>query len=126
MSTVPWPERAAPAVCSAICATRCALSAIWRDVARSSLIVVLISVIAVACSLAPDACWLAAACSSVDELRTWPTAEPICIDSELVMNQPIAPTAMVPSNPPHRMIDMVMAALARASSDRFFSKSRSS
>ena len=42
----------------------------------------LISAIAVACSLAPDACWLAAACNSVEELRTWPTAEPICSDSD--------------------------------------------
>ena len=66
----PSPARAAVAVCSAICATRCALSAICREVASSSLIVVVISLIAVACSLAPVACWFAAACSSADELCT--------------------------------------------------------
>src|SRR2546426_8218620 len=48
------------AVSSAMWATRCALSAIWRDVASSSLMVVLISFMPVACSLAPAACWLAA------------------------------------------------------------------
>ena len=32
-----------------------------------------------------------------------------------VMNQPMAPTARVPSRPPQRMIAMVMSALARAS-----------
>ena len=78
MPTVPSPDCADVAVCSAICATRCALSAICREVASSSLIVVVISVIAVACSLTPVACWLAAACSSADELCTWPTAVPIC------------------------------------------------
>ena len=51
---------------------------IWRDVASSSLIVVLISLIAVACSFDPVACCVAAACSSADELCTWPTAVPIC------------------------------------------------
>jgi len=44
------------AVSSAIWATRWALSAICFDVARSSLIVVVISLIAVDCSLAPVAC----------------------------------------------------------------------
>ena len=55
-STVVSPPCAALTVCPAICATRCALSAIWREVASSSLIVMLISLIAVACSLAPVAC----------------------------------------------------------------------
>ena len=76
-STVPSPDRAARAVSPAIWATRCALSAIWREVASSSLMVVVISFIAVACSLAPAACWLAAACSSDEELCTWETALPI-------------------------------------------------
>ena len=40
MPTVPSPDCADVAVCSAICATRCALSAICREVASSSLIVV--------------------------------------------------------------------------------------
>ncbi len=35
-----------------------------------------ISFIAVACSFAPVACWLAAACSSADELCTRPTDAP--------------------------------------------------
>ena len=78
------------------------------------------------CSLAPLACWLAAACSSVEELRTSPTADPICWESELEMNQPMAATAAVPSRPPQRMIHMVMFALERASSDRRFSKTFSS
>ena len=54
--TVCSPERAPLAVSSAIWATRWALSAICFDVARSSLIVVVISFIAVDCSLAPVAC----------------------------------------------------------------------
>jgi len=69
---------------------------------------------------------LAAACSSLDELCTWPTALPICCDSEAVMNQPIAATARVPSSPPQRMIAVVMSALARALSARSFSRSASS
>jgi hypothetical protein len=64
------PARAAPVVSAAIRATRCALSAIWRDVASSSLIVVVISLIAVASSLAPVACWLATASSSAEEVCT--------------------------------------------------------
>ena len=62
--------RAEPAVCSAIFATRCALVAIWREVARISLMVVVISVMAVDCSRELVACWLAAAWSSADELCT--------------------------------------------------------
>ena len=77
LTTVWSPLRAAAPVSPAICATRCALSAIWREVASSSLMVVVISLMAVACSLAPVACWLAAACSSADELCTCWTAEPI-------------------------------------------------
>ncbi len=54
--TVVSPERAAADVSSATCATRCALSAICLEVARSSLIVVVISFMAVDDSFAPDAC----------------------------------------------------------------------
>ena len=57
-STVLSPERAALVAWPATWLTRCALSEIWRDVASSSVIVVLISVIAVACSFAPVACWV--------------------------------------------------------------------
>ena len=57
--TVEAPIRADAFVSSAICETRCALSAIWRDVASSSLIVVEISFIAIDCSRAPVACWVA-------------------------------------------------------------------
>ena len=67
-ATVVSPERAACTVRSAMRATRWALSAIWRDAASSSLIVVAISFMAVACSRAPVACWFDAVCSSVDEL----------------------------------------------------------
>ena len=55
-STVPRPERAAPVVCSEFCETRWALSAICRDVTNNSLIVVEISFMAVACSLAALVC----------------------------------------------------------------------
>ena len=54
-----------------------ALSAICREVVSSSLIVVVISAMAVACSRSPVACWVAAACSSVDEVCTCVTAPPI-------------------------------------------------
>jgi hypothetical protein len=67
VSTVSAPARAAVAVCPAMWATRCALSVIWRDVASNSLIVVLISLVAVACSFDPVACCVAAACSSAEE-----------------------------------------------------------
>jgi hypothetical protein len=46
-------------------------------VASSSLMVVVISFMAVACSLDPVACWLAAVCSSPHELWTCWTAAPI-------------------------------------------------
>ena len=62
---------------SAICDTRCALSAICREVISSSLIVVVISLIALAWSWPPVACCAAAASSSADELWMWPTAAPI-------------------------------------------------
>ncbi len=81
-STVPVPTREEVAVWSAICATRCALSAIWRDVTPSSLMVVLISLMADACCLVPAACCVAAACNSADELCTRPTAAPNCVVSE--------------------------------------------
>lgn len=48
--------------------TRWVLSAIWREVATSSPIVVVISLIAVENSFAPDDCCVAAAWSSDDEL----------------------------------------------------------
>jgi hypothetical protein len=55
-SIVLSPARAALTASAAICATRWALSEICREVASSSLIVVVISLIAVASSLAPVAC----------------------------------------------------------------------
>jgi hypothetical protein len=54
--TVCSPERAPMAVCSAMWATRWALSAICFEVTSSSLMVVVISFIAVDCSLEPMLC----------------------------------------------------------------------
>lgn len=73
--TVRSPVAAAAAASSAMRATRWALSAIWREDDSSSLVV--ISVMAVACSRDPAACWLAAACSSVEELWMCWMADPI-------------------------------------------------
>ena len=82
--TVLSPAAAALAVSEEMLATRCALSAIWREVASSSLMVVVISLIAVACSRAPVACCVAVVCSSAEELETSCTAEPIWRESSLV------------------------------------------
>ena len=114
------PARAEEPASAAICDTRWALSAIWRDVARSSLMVVVISLIAVACSFAPDTCWLAADWSSVDELCTCWTADPICVVSDRVMTNPAAKTRMRPEERPaedrrlraaRRGLDLVRAPL---------------
>ena len=113
-STVSSPARAEASVSSATCATRWALSAICREVASSSLIVVVISLIAVACSFAPVACWLAAACSSADELWIRPIALPILFVSEATVNQPITATRTIPIRPPQRMIRFAHSALEAA------------
>ena len=94
------PLRAAAAASVEMRATRCELSAIWRDVASSSLIVVEISVIAVACSLAPETCWLAAACSSADELCTCCTADPICCVSDRTSRKPASDVSSTESSVP--------------------------
>jgi hypothetical protein len=57
-------------------ATRCALSAICRDVASNSRMVVDTSLVADDCSRLPDACCVAAAWSSCEELRMLATAVP--------------------------------------------------
>ncbi|MNY44469.1 hypothetical protein D3C86_1795000 [compost metagenome] len=59
--TLRSPERADIAVSSAMRATCWALSAIWRELASSSFMVLETSLIAAACSPDPVACWLAAA-----------------------------------------------------------------
>jgi hypothetical protein len=80
--------------------------------------VVVISDIAVACSLAPVACWLAAACSSADELCTWRTAEPICSVSERVMSVPTTIMSSSASPVPHKMVWRAVDAADSTSSER--------
>jgi hypothetical protein len=86
---------------------------------------VAISLIAVACSRDPDACWLAAAWSSADELCTWPTAPLIWRPTDRVIAQPIAATTMTPAKLPHRMIAMVHCALDLVSAVRCLIRSDS-
>jgi len=68
--------------------------------------VVEISLIAVACSRAPVACWLAAACSSADELCTCPMAAPIWRDSEIVRRK-ASRVATSTAHPPIAIIDRI-------------------
>ena len=110
---------------SAICATRCALSAICREVASSSLIVVVISS-SPSPALGARACWLAAACSSADELCTCWTAAPIWLASERVMTNPAPVTSRRQSSVPSRMVARAFAAARRPPRPRAVSRSRSS
>ncbi len=123
--TVASPERAAFAVSPATLATRWALSEIWREVASSSLMVVVISVIAVACSFAPVACWPAAACSSDEELWTWRTAVEIWrprTRASRSESTAAAPTASAASSTTTR----VARAASAVASSRSWASSRSS
>ena len=125
-STVCSPASAAPPVCLAICDTREAPSEIWREVARSSVIVVAIWLIAVTCSRAPLTCWLAAVWSSADEVWTWSAAEPMRWTSDRDSSQPIAIAITTAAAPPPWIAAVAVAAAALAERSRASSSERSS
>ncbi len=70
--------------------------------------VVAISFIAVACSLAPVACCCEAACSSADELSMSPTAAPSWRVSPVTMSIPASATRITPITVPAMMVVLAL------------------
>ncbi|MNY33604.1 hypothetical protein D3C86_1678890 [compost metagenome] len=92
-------------------ATRWAFSVMWREEARISCMVVASSFMDVACSVDADACWLAAARSSVEELWRFATASPIWLLSERVRKIPSSVMQAKAISVPPRVVPSTMSML---------------